>query len=76
MFPINTQQVKKGIEQEGKNHTRAHIHTNTQQRPSLALVCELFAVIVDPGRSSNKSGQETNQSTQTAGHRPNLGEAG
>lgn len=32
-------------------------------------------MIVDPGRSGNKPGQETNHSTQAAGNRPNLQEA-
>lgn len=57
---------------------KAHIQTNTDRQQhaclSLALICELFAMIVDPHGSSNKPGQVTNHSTETAGNGPNLQE--
>lgn len=71
MFPINNQYEVKGTQ---KNTLRVTF-TQTYVCPSLALVCELFAMIVDPRRGSNKPGQEANHSTQTAGNRPNLQEA-
>lgn len=50
-------------------------HTNVScVRPSLALVRELFAMIVDPRRSCNEPGQEADGGAQTAGNRPNLQE--
>ena len=52
-------------------HTQAHKHVSI---PSLALIRELFTVVVDPRRSSNKPGQEADHGAQTAGNRPNLQE--
>lgn len=49
--------------------------TNTRvvaEESSLALVREALAVMVDPGGSSNKPRQESNHSTQAAGHGPDL----
>lgn len=40
--------------------------------PSLALVGELFTVIVDPCGSSKKSSEKTKHGAEAAGNRPNL----
>lgn len=71
IFPINNQYEVKGIQEIASwLHSHAHICVC----PSLALVGELFAMIMDPSRSSNKPGQVTNHSAQAAGNRPNLQE--
>lgn len=44
-------------------------------RPSLALVRELLAMVVDPRRSCNQAGQEADSGSQTAGNGPDLREA-
>lgn len=77
MFPINNQYEVKGLQHEYKKYLHGHTHSNTQTYvcPSLALVCELFAMIVDPRRSSNEPGQEADHSAQAAGNRPHLQEA-
>lgn len=75
MFPINNRYEVKGIQQEHKKlPSRPHSHRNAQTYvcPSLALVRELFAMIVDPCRSGDKPGQEANHGAQAAGNGPDL----
>lgn len=61
---------------EYEKHLLGHIQTHTHIYIclSLALVGQLFTMIVDPRRSSDESRQEANHTAQAAGNRPNLEE--